>query len=409
MEKGLSGNIAKAFLQSKLTILLMVAFLLIGGYSTMLMPREEEPQIQVPMADIFIAYPGASPKEVETKVSAPLEKVISNIKGVEYVYSTSMSGQSMLIVQFLVGEDVERSLVKLYSEIMKNMDKMPQGVSMPLVKTRAIDDVPVLGLTLWGEQYDDHRLKLIAQELSNELKKSNDVADINIIGGRSKEIKVELSKSLMAANRVDFLTISKAIGGANTQSESGSFYKNDLAFSVLTGNFLSSAEDVASLVIGMNGGSPVYLKQVATVTESPITANQYVFYGYGNADTIGIKKYRSAYPAVTLAIAKKRGADAMKLSENVLSKIEHLKKDLIPSDLQVTATRNYGESASHKVSELLFHLFISIVVVTLFVMLAMGWRGGLVVFLSVPVTFALTLFSYYAMDYTLNRITLFSV
>ncbi|MFN3298675.1 MAG: efflux RND transporter permease subunit, partial [Sediminibacterium sp.] len=409
MEKGLSGNIAKAFLQSKLTILLMVAFLLIGGYSTMLMPREEEPQIQVPMADIFIAYPGASPKEVETKVSAPLEKVISNIKGVEYVYSTSLSGQSMLIVQFLVGEDVERSLVKLYSEIMKNMDKMPQGVSMPLVKTRAIDDVPVLGLTLWGEQYDDHRLKLIAQELSNELKKSNDVADINIIGGRSKEIKVELSKSLMAANRVDFLTISKAIGGANTQSESGSFYKNDSAFSVLTGNFLSSADDVASLVIGMNGGSPVYLKQVATVTESPITANQYVFYGYGNADTLGIKKYKSAYPAVTLAIAKKRGADAMKLSENVLSKIEHLKKDLIPSDLQVTATRNYGESASHKVSELLFHLFISIVVVTLFVMLAMGWRGGLVVFLSVPVTFALTLFSYYAMDYTLNRITLFAL
>lgn len=409
MEKGLSGNIAKAFLQSKLTILLMVAFLLIGGYSTMLMPREEEPQIQVPMADIFIAYPGASPKEVETKVSAPLEKVISNIKGVEYVYSTSMSGQSMLIVQFLVGEDVERSLVKLYSEIMKNMDKMPQGVSMPLVKTRAIDDVPVLGLTLWGEQYDDHRLKLIAQELSNELKKSNDVADINIIGGRSKEIKVELSKSLMAANRVDFLMISKAISGANTQSESGSFYKNDSAFSVLTGNFLSSAEDVASLVIGMNGGSPVYLKQVATVTESPITATQYVFYGYGNADTLGLKKYKSAYPAVTLAIAKKRGADAMKLSENVLSKIEHLKKDLIPSDLQVTATRNYGESASHKVSELLFHLFISIVVVTLFVMLAMGWRGGLVVFLSVPVTFALTLFSYYAMDYTLNRITLFAL
>lgn len=409
MEKGLSGNIAKAFLQSKLTILLMVAFLLIGGYSTMLMPREEEPQIQVPMADIFIAYPGASPKEVETKVSAPLEKVISNIKGVEYVYSTSMSGQTMLIVQFLVGEDVERSLVKLYSEIMKNMDKMPQGVRLPLVKTRAIDDVPVLGLTLWGEQYDDHRLKLIAQELSNELKKSDDVADINIIGGRSKEIKVELNKSLMAANKVDFLTISKAIGGANTQTESGSFYKNDSAFSVLTGNFLSSSEDVASLIIGMNGGSPVYLKQVATITESPATANQYVFYGYGHADTSGLKKYKAAYPAVTLAIAKKRGADAMKLSNNVLSKIEHLKKDLIPSDVQVSATRNYGESASHKVSELLFHLFISIVVVTLFVMLAMGWRGGLVVFLSVPVTFALTLFSYYAMDYTLNRITLFAL
>lgn len=409
MEKGLSGNIAKAFLQSKLTILLMLAFLLIGGYSTLLMPREEEPQIQVPMADIFIAYPGASPKEVETKVSAPLEKVISNIKGVEYVYSTSMSGQTMLIVQFLVGEDVERSLVKLYSEIMKNMDKMPQGVSMPLIKTRAIDDVPVFGLTLWAEKYDDYQLKQVAQELSNELKKSNDVSDINIIGGRAKEVKVLLNKTLMAANHVDFLSISKAIGGANTQSQSGSFYKNDSSFSVLTGNFLSSAEDVASLVIGMNAGTPVYLKQVATVAESPATANQYVFYGYGKADTAGINKFTSSYPAVTLAIAKKKGADAMKLSDNILSKVESLKKDLIPSDIQVTATRNYGESAAHKVSELLFHLFISIVVVTLFVMLAMGWRGGLVVFLSVPVTFALTLFSYYAMDYTLNRITLFAL
>lgn len=409
MEKGLSGNIAKAFLQSKLTILLMVAFLLIGGYSTLLMPREEEPQIQVPMADIFIAYPGASPKEVETKVSAPLEKVISNIKGVEYVYSTSMSGQTMLIVQFLVGEDVERSLVKLYSEIMKNMDKMPQGISMPLIKTRAIDDVPVFGLTLWGEKYDDYQLKLVAQELSNELKKSNDVSDINIIGGRSKEVKVVLNKTMMAANRVDFLSISKAIGGANAQTQSGNFYKNDSSFSVLTGNFLSSAEDVASLVIGMNGGTPVYLKQVASVTESPATANQYVFYGYGQADTAGIKKFAASYPAVTLAISKKKGADAMKLSDNILAKVASLKKELLPSDLQVTATRNYGESAAHKVSELLFHLFISIVVVTLFVMLAMGWRGGLVVFLSVPVTFALTLFSYYAMDYTLNRITLFAL
>ena len=171
MEKGLSGNIAKAFLQSKLTILLMVAFLLIGGYSTMLMPREEEPQIKVPMADIFLGYPGASPKDVETKVAAPMEKIISNIKGVEYVYSTSMKGQVMLIVQFYVGEDVEKSMVKLYSELLKNMDKMPHGTTMPLIKTRAIDDVPVLSFTIWGENYDDHRLKLIGQELANEVKK----------------------------------------------------------------------------------------------------------------------------------------------------------------------------------------------------------------------------------------------
>ena len=165
MKNGFAGNIAKAFIKSKLTILLMIAFLLIGGYSTYLIPREEEPQIKVPMADIFIGYPGAEPKDVETKVSAPMEKIISNIKGVEYVYSTSMKGQAMLIVQFYVGENVENSLVKLYSELMKNMDKMPQGVTLPLIKTRSIDDVPVLGLTLWSEKYDDYQLKQIGQEL----------------------------------------------------------------------------------------------------------------------------------------------------------------------------------------------------------------------------------------------------
>ncbi|MFC4230396.1 efflux RND transporter permease subunit [Parasediminibacterium paludis] len=409
MEKGFSGNIAKAFLQSKLTILLMGAFLLIGAYSTYLIPREEEPQIQVPMADIFIGYPGAEPKDVETKVAAPLEKIISNVKGVEYVYSTSMKGQAMLIVQFYVGEDVERSLVKLYSELMKNMDKMPQGVTLPLIKTRAIDDVPVLGLTLWSEKYDDYQLKQIGQELTNEVKKINDVSDINILGGRSKEVKIMLDKNKMGENHVDFLSISKQIQGANVQMQGGNLLQKDTAFSVETGNFLTTADDIANLVVGTNQQQPVYLKQVAKVEEAPETANQYVLFGYGKADTAKANAYKSSYAAVTLSIGKKKGADAMKLSEQILSKVEHLKSQLLPNDIHLTVTRNYGETASDKVSELLFHLFISIVVVTLFVMLAMGWRGGLVVFLSVPVTFALTLFSYYMMHYTLNRITLFAL
>lgn len=409
MKNGFSGNIAKSFLQSKLTILLMIAFLLIGAYSTYLIPREEEPQIQVPMADVFIGYPGAEPKDVETKVAAPLEKMISNVKGVEYVYSTSMKGGAMLIVQFYVGEDVERSLVKLYSELMKNMDKMPQGVTLPLIKTRAIDDVPVLGLTLWSEKYDDYRLKQIGQELTNEIKKINDVSDVNILGGRSREVKVMLDKNRMAANHVDFLSISKQIQGSNVQMQSGNLLQRDTAFSVETGNFLNTSDDVANLVVGINQQQPVYLKQVATIEEGPETPNQYVLFGYGKADTVKSNTFKSNYPAVTLSIGKKKGADAMKLSEQILSKVDRLKKDLIPSDVQLTVSRNYGETASDKVSELLFHLFISIVVVTLFVMLAMGWRGGLVVFLSVPVTFALTLFSYYVMHYTLNRITLFAL
>ena len=409
MENGFSGNIAKSFLQSKLTILLMIAFLMIGAYSTFLIPREEEPQIKVPMADIFIGYPGAAPKDVETKVAAPMEKIISNVKGVEYVYSTSMKGQVMLIVQFKVGEDVERSLVKLYSELMKNMDKMPQGVTLPLIKTRAIDDVPVLGITLWSEKYDDYRLKQIAQALTNEVKKIPDVSDINILGGRSREVKVLLDKNKMAENHVDFLSISKQIQGSNVQMQSGNLLQNDTAYSVQTGNFLTTADDVANLVIGINQQQPVYLKQVATIEDGPETSNQYVLFGYGNADTAKSAAFRSTYQAVTLSVAKKKGSDAMKLSEQIVSKVDFLKKQLLPDEVQLTVSRNYGKTASDKVSELLFHLFITIVVVTLFVMLAMGWRGGLVVFLSVPVTFALTLFSYYFMDYTLNRITLFAL
>ncbi|HVU98053.1 MAG TPA: efflux RND transporter permease subunit [Puia sp.] len=409
MKQGLSGKIAQAFISSKLTILLMIAFLVIGGFSTVLIPKEEEPQIDVPVADIFVGFPGAEPKEVETKLTAPLEKIVSNVKGVEHVYSTSMQGRAMLIVQFYVGQDVERSMVKLYDELLKNMDKMPLGVTMPLIKARAIDDVPVLGLTLWSDKHSDYELKQLGEALTTEIKKINDVASINIIGGRSREVKVVLDKTKMAENHLDFLAVANHLQANNSQLLSGTLLKNDTAFSVETGNFLTTAEDVANVIVGTNGGQPVYLRQLGKVSEGLETPDQYVQFGYGKADPALQKKFGATYPAITITIAKKKGADAMQLSDEILAKIDHLKKHLLPSDLQVTVTRNYGETASEKVSGLLFHLFISIVAVTLFVMLAMGWRGGLVVFLSVPVTFALTLFAYYLMHYTLNRITLFAL
>jgi multidrug efflux pump subunit AcrB len=409
MNEGIAGKIAKSFIHSKLTILLMIVFLLIGAYATWLIPREEEPQIEVPMADIFIGFPGAEPKEVESKVVEPMEKIVSNIKGVEYVYSTTMKGQAMLIVQFYVGEDVERSLVKLYNEIMKNMDKMPEGVTMPLVKSRAIDDVPVLGLTVWSDHYDDYTLRQLSEELKNEIKKIPNVAEIKVIGGRGREVKVILDKEKMASNHVDILTINKSIRGSNTQMVSGNLLKNDTAFAIETGSFLSSAEEVSNLVIGTNGQQPVYLRQVAQIEDGPASPKEYVSFGYAMGDAKDAGKFNSEYPAITLSIAKKPGADAMNLSEQILKKVKHLENNIIPSEVHVTTTRNYGKTASEKVAELLLHLFIAIVVVTLFVMMAMGWRGGLVVFLSVPVTFALTLLAYYLMDYTLNRITLFAL
>ena len=408
MKEGLAGKIAKGFIGSKLTILLMVVFMVIGVYSSFLIPREEEPQIDVPMADIFVGYPGASPTEVESRVIKPLEKIISNIKGIEYVYSTSMKEQGMVIVQFYVGEDIERSFVKLYNEINKHMDQMPKGVTMPLVKTRAIDDVPMLGLTLWSENYDDYQLKQMAQELTNEIEKVNDVAITQKIGGRNREVRVVVDKDKLAASGLDFLSVTEMLKASNQQLSAGSYDKNDTEFLVTIGKFLQSAEDVKNLVVGVQQNQPIYLKQVANVLDGPEIPKNYVSFGYGQASS-NASTYQSEYPAVTISVAKRKGADAMQIADVILAKVDHLRTNLIPDDVHVEVTRNYGETASQKVSELLLHLIGAIIAVTLVVMLAMGWRGGLVVFLSVPITFALTLLSYYMLDYTLNRITLFAL
>ncbi|MBT8223649.1 MAG: efflux RND transporter permease subunit, partial [Eudoraea sp.] len=408
MKEGIAGKIAKAFIGSKLTVLLMIVFMVIGVYSSFLIPREEEPQIDVPMADIFVGYPGASPTEVESRVVKPLEKLISNIKGVEYVYSTSMEEKAMVIVQFYVGEDIERSFVKLYNEINKHMDIMPRGVTFPLVKTRAIDDVPILGLTLWSEGYDDYQLKQIAQELRHEIEKVDEVSATTEIGGRGRQLRVLLDKEKTAASGLDFLTVAQMIQTNNQELSSGTFNRNDTEYTVATGEFLKSLEDVENLVVGIQDNRPIYLKQIATVTDGPGRPNNYVNLGFGQASP-KVSDYPAAYPAVTLSIAKRKGADAMKISERILQKVEYLKTSLIPDEVKVEVTRNYGQTASQKVSELLMHLIGAIIAVTFVVMLAMGWRGGLVVFLSVPITFALTLLSYYMLDYTLNRITLFAL
>ncbi len=408
MKDGLAGRIAKLFIGSKLTVLLMIVFMVIGVYSSFLIPREEEPQIDVAMADIFVGYPGASPTEVESRVVKPLEKLVSNIPGVEYVYSTSSKEGAMVIVQFYVGEDIERSFVKLYNEMNKHMDLMPPGVTMPLVKPRAIDDVPMLGITLWSENYDDFQLKQLADELTQEIEKVNEVSLTDKIGGRNRQLRVVLDKDKLAASGLDFLGVAEMIKANNQQLGSGSFDKNDTEFLVTTGNFLKFATDVENLVVGVQQNQPIYLKQVAAIFDGPEIPRQYVSFGFGGAGE-NASKYPSEYPAVTISVAKRKGADAMKIADVIIDKVDHLRSNLIPDDVHVEITRNYGETASQKVSELLMHLLGAIFAVTLIVMLAMGWRGGLVVFLSVPITFALTLLSYYLLDYTLNRITLFAL
>jgi multidrug efflux pump subunit AcrB len=408
MQEGISGKIAQFFIESKLTILLMVGLMIIGVYSSTLIPREEEPQIVVPMADVLVGYPGASPQEVESRVIEPLERVLANIKGVEHLHSASMNGMGMIIVQFYVGEDVERSYVNLYNELMKHPDIFPQGVMKPVVKTRSIDDVPMLGLTLWSESMSDFELRQVAEELASEIKKVDEVATVNLIGGRNRQLRIIPDVDKMAETGVDVLGVMQMIQASNQSSQSGGFVQGDEHFLITTGSFLSSAEEVGNLVVGVHKNMPVYLRQIAAIVDGPQSPSTYVSFGYGKAEPAHALT-PSEYPAVTLSVAKVKGADAMKISEKILNRVNDLRRTHLTDQVHVEVSRNYGETASHKVSELLLHLGVAILAVTLLVMLAMGWRGGLVVFFSVPLTFALTLFSYYMLGYTLNRITLFAL
>lgn len=405
---GIAGSLSKQFINSKLTPLLMIAFVAVGIYSAYLTPKEEEPQIDVPIADIFLQYPGASSEEVESRIVEPLEALISDIHGVEYVYSQAMEGQAMLVVRYLVGEDIERSIVKLYNEIQKHMDEMPRGVSPPLIKTRSIDDVPMLGVTFFSEQYDDYELRRMVQELSGEVEKVEDVASVKLYGGRSRQIQVVLDPQKLTSYGLDTDQIGHFIQTANQEGQAGSFVSNNQSFNVNVGSFIQNADELEGLVVGItNQGAPIYLKQVANVQDGPSLPVEYVDFGFGVAHEKATSK--ESFPAVTLSVAKRKGADAMQVANLVLDKIKTLEGNLIPQDVNYEIVRNYGETASHKVQELMIHLGSAILAVTIVVALSMGWRGGLVVFLSVPVTFALTLFVYYVFGYTLNRITLFAL
>ena len=407
---GIAGRIARGFINSTLTPLLMAAFLGIGLYSAWVTPKEEDPQIDVPMMDIAVRYPGASPEEVKSRVAQPLERLASNIEGVEYVYSTSMPGQAMVSVRYYVGENPGASAVKLYEELLKNMDEMPPGASMPLIKSREVDDVPILTLTLHSDRASDFELRRIGEEMAADLKTTDGVAEVAVHGGRPRQIGVALQPNQLAAHGLDPPAIAKQLRGANRQADAGAFQRNDTSYLVETGGFLTSVDDVKNLVVGMHRGSPVYLKQVAEVTDGPAEPENYVSFAYGEGtprpDSLARGGTRSA---VTVAVAKRSGRDAMTIAERSLGKVETLQQTLVPEDVTVTTTRNYGETASEKTNELMLHLLAAIFAVTIVVSLAMGWRGGLVVFLSVPISFALTLFVYYFFGYTLNRITLFAL
>jgi multidrug efflux pump subunit AcrB len=404
---GLAGRIAHAFIDSKLTPLVIAAALLLGAFSILKTPREEEPQIVVPMLDVFVQMPGASPEEVAQRVSAPMEKLLREVPGVEYIYSISHPGMSMLVVRFYVGTNEEQAIVDTYDKLYSNLDRIPPGVSQPIVKVRSIDDVPIMALTLWGKNYDAYQLRRIAGELENSLKQLDDVSETKIIGGQPRQVRVVLDTQRMAAYGLTPSAVVNQLQKANRRGQAGSFAQDNREFQVEAGAFFTSLSDLRQVVVGVHAGRPVYLRDVAEkLQDGPAEADDYVL--FSNARGIG-KQPNLDDPAVTITIAKRKGTNATDISERVLARVRSLRGYMLPNDLNVTVTRNYGETARDKSNELLEHLLIATLSVTFLIALALGWRESGVVLLAVPVTLALTLAIFYLYGYTLNRVTLFAL
>ncbi len=404
------GAFARAFVDSKLTPLFVLTALLLGAFAIVATPREEEPQIIVPMMDVFVEMPGASIKEVEERVTIPMEKKLAEIPGVEYVYSISMPGRSMAIVRFYVGQNEEDSIVRLSNKLFSNLDLIPPGASPPLMKPRSIDDVPILAVTLWSDRYDHATLRRIAAQLDGQVKDVADVAETTLIGGQRRQLRITPDADRMAAFGVDPVGLIAALEGANRELPAGSFASGNHEYLVKVGEFLGSAGDVSRLVVGSHDGRPVHLRDVARVEDGSEEIRDYVLFVAGSAARAkDIDGRGEASPAVTIAVAKRKGTNAVVVADRVLEKIEALKGSLIPADVHATVTRNYGETAQDKSSELLEHLLIAVVSVTVLIALFLGWRAAAVVFVAVPVTLALTLFIYYLYGYTLNRVTLFAL
>jgi multidrug efflux pump subunit AcrB len=404
----LAGRIAHGFIDSKLTPLVIVAALLLGAFSILETPREEEPQIVVPMLDVFVQMPGASPEEISQRVSLPMEKLLREVPGVEYVYSISQPGMSMLIVRFYVGSKEEDAIVETYNKLYSNFDRIPPGVSQPIIKIRSINDVPILALTLWGKNYDSYHLRRIAGELENSLKQLDDVSETAIIGGQPRQVRVVLDTERLAAYGLTPGAVVGELQSANSRAEAGSFSRDNREFKVEAGKFFTRTEDLQQVVVGVHSNRPVYLRDVVEKLEDgPAEPDTYVMFANARGGTAG--QSSAEYPAVTITLAKRKGTNATIISERVLEKVNSLRGYSLPNDLNVTVTRNYGETAKDKSDELLKHLLLATLSVTLLIALALGWRESGVVLLAVPVTLALTLAVFYLYGYTLNRVTLFAL
>ncbi len=399
IELGISGRLAKMFINSSLTPLLILIALLLGIGATIILPREEEPQITVPMADVFVAMPGATAHEVEQRVTYPMEKLVRELPGVEYVYSTSRPGSSLLIVRFLVGTPPEDAVVRLYNKLYANFDLIPPGASKPLIKSRAIDDVPIMALTFSSSTLSAFELRKVAAQMDEQLKQVDNVSETTLLGGLRHQLRVELNPSKLSAQQLTAQDIAGVLQAENRSFQVGTMENQNRSILVRTGDYISGARDLESLVVAVHNGKPVRLNEVAQVVDGPEEPGSYVYFGKGTSlDT-----------AVTMSIAKRRGANAIAVSEAVLKKLELVRHHFIPSGVEVTVTRNYGETAAERSNELLMHMGIAVVSVTALILFFLGKRESMVVAVAIPVTLALTLFTFVLYKFTLNRVTFFAL
>ena len=397
---GLAGRIARMFVDSKLTPLLIVSSVLLGLASVILLPREEEPQIKVPMIDVMVSMPGASAREVAERVTRPMEQLLWEIPGVEYVYSTSRPAESLVIVRFKVGSDLETSLVKLNQKLQTNFDRIPHGVTAPLIKPRTIDDVPILALTLHSAVQGPMELRRLGAELQDAVKQIPLVAESNLIGGLRRQIRVLLDPVRLASRGITPAGIVPMLQQSNRQTRAGAITSENRTILIESGGFITSAAEAGQVVVGVYEGRPVYLRDVAEIIDGPEEPRAYVYQAVRGQ---GIE------PAVTLSVAKQPGANAVDVVNAVMRKVDEVRGRILPADVEVTVTRDYGATASEKSNELLFHMGIAVVSVSLLVMFVLGWRESIVVAVAIPSTLALTLLVFYLYGYTLNRITLFAL
>jgi multidrug efflux pump subunit AcrB len=400
--RGFAGRLAALFIDSRLTPIMVAASVLLGLFAVVMLPREEEPQIQVPMIDVLVAMPGRPAEEVENRVTRPMEQLIWEVPGVEYVYSTSAPGHSLVIVRYEVGTNLEAALVRLSEKLRSNFDRIPAGVSFPLIKPRTIDDVPVVALTLHSQVEDHFVLRRLAAQLGDELKAIPQIAEMTLIGGQRRTMRVMLDSSALAARGIAHLEVVPALQAANRRLAAGSLPFSGTEVIIETGEFLHDADDVGAVVVGVHGGRPVYLRDVATIHDGPGEVEDYVFHLAPGASG-------DLEAAVTISFAKRPGANAIDVVNAVMRKVEDLRGQLLPDTVALTVTRDYGHTAKEKSDELLLHMGIAVFGVALLILIFLGWRESLVVLLAIPSTLALTLLVFYLYGYTLNRITLFAL